>query len=78
MSLDLAIKLLKKSLNKSVIVKIKGGKLIRGFLVGFDEHLNLVLRNAEFIHNETTEQVGDIVLRGDNVVLISPTPEVEE
>ncbi len=73
MSLELAIKMLKRSLNKSVIVKIKGGKLIRGLLVGFDEHLNLVLKNAEFIHGEATEQMGNVVLRGDNVILISPT-----
>ena len=73
MSLELTIKMLKKSLNKSVIVKIKGGRLIRGLLVGFDEHLNLVLKNAEFIYEGGTEQIGDVVLRGDNVILISPT-----
>ena len=72
MSLELAIKMLRKSLNKSVIVKVKGGRLIRGSLIGFDEHLNLVLKEAEFIHGET-EQIGNIVLRGDNVILISPT-----
>ena len=73
MSLELTIKMLKKSLNKSVIVRIKGGRLIRGLLIGFDEHLNLVLKNAEFIHTEKPEQIGDVILRGDNVILISPT-----
>lgn len=72
MSLELTIKMLRKSLNRSVIVRIKGGKLIRGLLVGFDEHLNLVLKNAEFIHTEEPEYMGDVILRGDNVVLISP------
>jgi small nuclear ribonucleoprotein len=72
MSADLSIKLLKESLEKPVIVRLKGHRSIRGVLIGFDEHLNLVLRSAEFIHNEETRQLGDIVLRGDSVVFISP------
>jgi small nuclear ribonucleoprotein len=72
MSVDLTTRLLRNSVDKPVIVKLKGGRAIRGILVGFDEHLNLVLRKAEFIFREETELLGDIVLRGDNVVLISP------
>ncbi len=75
MSVDLTTRLLRSSVDKPVIVKLKGGKTIRGILVGFDEHLNLVLKKAEFIFREETESVGDIVLRGDNVVLISPPSE---
>jgi len=72
MSADLSIKLLRKSVDKPVIVKLKGDKTIRGTLVGFDEHLNLVLKEAEFITKEGEEVLGDVVLRGDNVILISP------
>jgi small nuclear ribonucleoprotein len=72
MSADLTIKLLKDSIRKPVIVKVKNGRLIRGFLIGYDEHLNLVLKDAEFIDKEEPEQIGNIILRGDNVVLISP------
>jgi len=71
-SADLTIKLLKNSINKPVIVKVKNGRLIRGLLIGYDEHLNLVLRDAEFVDKEEPEQIGNIILRGDNVVLISP------
>jgi len=65
--------MLRNSLNKSVIVKLKGGRLVRGFLVGFDEHLNLVLKEAEFVGTDSGESLGEIVLRGDNVVVISPS-----
>ncbi len=73
MSRDLAIKLLKDSLNSPVIVKVKGGKLIRGILAGYDEHLNLFLVEAEHIHSDGQEYLGNIIIRGDNVVLISPS-----
>ena len=73
MPIDLTIKLLKRSLNKPVIVKVKGGRLIRGILVGYDEHLNLLLKDAEWVYKEDSDPIGSILLRGDNVVLISPT-----
>ena len=73
MPTDLSIKLLKNSINKPVIVKVKGGKLIRGILVGYDEHLNLLLKDAEWIHKDNSDPIGPILLRGDNVVLISPS-----
>ncbi len=73
MPIDLTIKLLKRSLNKPVIVKIKGGRLIRGILVGYDEHLNLLLKDAEWVYKEDSDPIGSILLRGDNVILISPT-----
>lgn len=75
MSGDLTIKLLRESVDKPVIVKLKGGKTIRGILIGFDEHLNLVLKNSEFLLRDEVEQVGNVVLRGDNVVFISPPQE---
>ncbi|HDI52875.1 MAG TPA: RNA-binding protein, partial [Candidatus Bathyarchaeota archaeon] len=47
----------------------------RGVLEGFDQHINLVLRDAEDISDpENVEKIGTIILRGDNVVMISPPP----
>ena len=73
MPTDLTIKFLRNSINTPVIVKIKGGKLIRGILVGYDEHLNLFLKEAEHIQAEDNEALGSIIIRGDNVILISPS-----
>ena len=64
MSSHLAIRTLRNSLNKSVIVKLKGGRMVRGLLVGFDEHLNLVLKEAEFVGNERGEPLGEVVCLG--------------
>jgi|Deesub1362B_J571_1020462.scaffolds.fasta_scaffold06868_3 small nuclear ribonucleoprotein len=65
--------MLKKSLQSKVIVRLKDGRNLRGTLSGYDTHINLVLRDAEEIRNdEAYRKLGDIVIRGDTVVLISP------
>jgi small nuclear ribonucleoprotein len=72
---DAATKMLKESLNKMVLVRLRGGRSLRGKLQGFDQHMNLVLEDAEDISNsESTEKLGVIVVRGDNVIIISPPP----
>jgi len=69
---DLTIKFLRDSINSPVIVKLKGGKFVRGILAGYDEHLNLFLVEAEQIQSQSQESLGNIIIRGDNVVMISP------
>ena len=70
----MAVKVLDESIGKVVLIKIKGNKAIRGKLGGFDQHMNLLLEQAE----ETAEggqpkNLGTIVVRGDNVIMISPS-----
>lgn len=75
MSVDMAVKVLDESLNKVVLIKLKGGKVIRGNLHGFDQHMNLLLDNSEEIPADgQAKSIGTIVVRGDNVVMISPPP----
>ncbi|GFN39302.1 MAG: LSm family protein [Thaumarchaeota archaeon] len=75
MSVDMAVKVLDESINKVVLIKIKGGKTIRGSLLGFDQHMNLLLESSEEIPSEgEAKSLGTIVVRGDNVVMISPPP----
>ncbi len=67
--------ILEESLDKIVLVRLKGGRSLRGKLKGFDQHLNLVLEDAEDITDtENTKKLGSIIVRGDNVVIISPPP----
>ncbi|AGT34998.1 MULTISPECIES: LSm family protein [Thermofilum] len=68
------ISILAESLGKNVLVRLKGGREIRGLLKSYDYHLNLVLENAEEIKNAKTRQLGTIIVRGDNVILVSPVP----
>ncbi|HEX7178124.1 MAG TPA: LSm family protein [Nitrososphaeraceae archaeon] len=73
MSVDMAVKVLDESLGKSVIIKLKGGKVIRGSLQGFDQHMNLLLEGSvELLSDNKSNDLGTIVVRGDNVVMISP------
>ena len=73
MSIDMAVKVLDESINKVVLIKLKGNKTIRGNLLGFDQHMNLILDSSEEITpNGDSNTLGTIVVRGDNVVMISP------
>ncbi len=75
LSVDMAVKVLDESLGRVVLIKMKGGKVIRGTLQGFDQHMNLLLEEAEEILDEgKSNNLGTIVVRGDNVVIISPPP----
>jgi len=76
MSVDMAVKALDESINKMVLIKLKGNKTIRGNLLGFDQHMNLLLNQSEEVPSEgDTITLGSIVVRGDNVIMISPPPE---
>jgi small nuclear ribonucleoprotein len=52
MSVDMAVKVLDESINKLVLIKLKGGKTIRGSLLGFDQHMNLLLDQSEEVPSE--------------------------
>jgi small nuclear ribonucleoprotein len=64
--------LLKGSLNKQVLVKLKGGRELRGILKSFDQHLNLLLEDAEEVKEGRSRKFDMVLIRGDNVILISP------
>ena len=75
MSIDMAVKVLDESIDRVVLIKLKGNKTIRGSLLGFDQHMNLMLDSSEEITADgESNSLGTIVVRGDNVVMISPPP----
>ena len=75
MSVDMSVKVLEESLGKVVLIKLKGNKVIRGSLQGFDQHMNLTLdESQEVLEGDSTKDFGTIIVRGDNVILISPPP----
>ena len=72
---EMATQILEASLEKIVLVRLRGGKKLRGKLKGFDQHLNLVLGETDDTTDvENVKKLGDIIVRGDNVVIISPPP----
>ena len=71
----MAVKVLDESINKIVLIKLKGNKTIRGNLLGFDQHMNLLLdQSEEILSDGDSNSLGYLVVRGDNVVMISPPP----
>lgn len=79
----IATQLLQESVGKSVLVKLKGRRSVRGKIKGFDKQMNIVITEAVEIleqpaNNNSPEkgkdresQVGDALIRGDNVITIA-------
>ena len=64
---------LNQSIDKNVLIELKGKIQFRGKLKAFDVHMNVVLEEAEQLENgEVIKKFGMLVLRGDNILLISP------
>ena len=65
--------LLSESINKNVLVVLKGGRQISGALKAYDIHMNLHLEEAnEIVDGEMKTKYGKVFIRGDNVILITP------
>ena len=70
MSSEIA-KILSGCINKVVLIKLRNNQIIQGKLQTFDEHLNLILMDSEDITDDKVKNLNKIILRGDNVLIIS-------
>ncbi|MGM0510319.1 MAG: LSM domain-containing protein [Thermoplasmatota archaeon] len=67
------LSVLNRNIGNHVIVALRYGKEYRGKLDGYDPHLNLVMRDVkEIIDGEQTRELRMALVRGDNVIYISP------
>ena len=57
--------------DKVVLLRLRNNKTVKGNLQDFDIHMNLTLKNAEDISEDTPTQLGTILLRGDNILAVS-------
>ena len=82
----IASQLLQESVGKIVLVKLKGRRSVKGKIKGFDKQMNIVITEAtEVIEQQSNNddnsekgeeqaqetQVGDALIRGDNVITIA-------
>ena len=64
--------LLENSMNHRISLLLKDGRILEGKLAGYDDYMNMVLEETEERTAEQTRRLGTVVLRGNNVVRISP------
>jgi len=73
LSADVSLKVLSKCIGSKVLVRLRNGRVLRGMLKGYDQHMNIVLEETDEIIDENTHnRLGTIVVRGDSIVMISP------
>lgn len=73
MANDRPFDFLNESINKSVLVRLKGKRELRGKLKAFDVHMNIVLDEVEEMEDgQVLAKIGSMLVRGDNIVFISP------
>ncbi len=63
--------LMTNSKNKTLLLRLRNNRTIRGNLQDFDIHMNLTLIDAEETSENKTIRLGKILLRGDNILAIS-------
>ncbi len=64
--------LMEKTLNKKVSLLLKDSRVLEGKLTGYDEYMNMVLEDTEERNLDQVRRLGMVILRGNNVVCISP------
>ncbi|HVA82619.1 MAG: small nuclear ribonucleoprotein [Candidatus Micrarchaeota archaeon] len=65
--------LLNKAIGQQVLIRLKNGTDIRGKMTAFDIHMNIVLDLAEEHEDGNLKtKIGTILLRGGNILWVSP------
>mmetsp|Transcript_53273 Transcript_53273/g.108361 ORF Transcript_53273/g.108361 Transcript_53273/m.108361 type:complete len:83 (+) Transcript_53273:54-302(+) len=64
---------------KAVVVKLKWGQEYKGFLVSVDSYMNVQLANTEeYIDSNFAGNLGEVLIRCNNVLYIRGVPESED
>ena len=66
------IDVLNNAKGKRVLIQLKKGGKISGVLQAMDLHLNMWLEHAEQVSDDEKVRLGTILIRGDNILYVSP------
>jgi small nuclear ribonucleoprotein len=73
MTVERPFDFLNGAVNKTVLVRLKDRRELRGILRAFDVHMNIVLDEAEELEDDKVlKKIGSMLVRGDNIVFVSP------
>jgi len=62
---------LQKNTKKNEIVRLKNDIEYKGKMINVDSYMNLIMTDAEELHDgKTIEKFGRVILRGNNVLFI--------
>ncbi|MCD6330908.1 MAG: RNA-binding protein [Thermoplasmata archaeon] len=67
----LPLDLLEVSINRDISLLLKDGRILNGKLLGFDQHMNLVLDDAREEKEGEEKRLGRVVVRGSNIISIA-------
>ena len=65
------VKILDECINKVIVIKLRNNKIIQGNLQAFDQQMNLILTNSKDITEDDVKNLDQIILRGDNILIVS-------
>jgi len=69
---DRPLDILNASIGSPVLIRLKRDREFRGILKGYDVHMNVILEDAKEISNKKSKKHDTLIVRGDNIVYISP------
>jgi len=67
----LPIDLLENSINRTITLLLKDGRILEGRLSGFDQYMNVALEDTREEKEGGERRLGKVVVRGSNIVSIS-------
>ena len=67
--------LLNNSIGSKISIRLKDAQEVKGTLRSFDVHMNLVLENAKETNPEGSKEYETVLVRGDNILFVSPVYE---
>ena len=64
---DVAGEFLRENVDKALLIKLRGGKIIKGILLKFDQYSNLLLKDSvELVKDDDQpHRLGNTLIRGD-------------
>jgi len=65
------VKMMDDCVNKVIVIKLRNKRTIRGNLQSFDQQMNITLTNCEDITEDDVKSLNEILLRGDNIIMVS-------